>query len=410
MSDFDADLIIAGAGCAGLSALSHVLRSSARDRRIVVIDRDFEPGDDRTWSFWGSSDLPFAHLADRSWDRVHVRFPGWQRTDALRRPHGKSPTGRRTYMRVRRRDYDREILDAASAHPNVRFVAQNIVDIRDDRDAGVIELPEGELRAPVVFQSARLSPDDRDVPVRHPLRQHFGGWEVVTERPVFDPQVVTLMDFDTDQHDGAAFFYVLPESRNRALVEHTLFSVSPREHGFYDNHLSDHLDRLGAGEVTLTRTEYGSIPMEDRQLHQRWGEHVWNIGTVGGMTKPTTGYTFQRIHAQTRHLVATWAADGVPAPLPRTPWRYGFADRTLLNILHHQPERGRPIFDRLFRTSTVDDVLSFLDEDTTLAQDARLMSKLPWPPFLRAGAAELAAGAAELAAGAVASAGRQLAA
>ena len=32
-------------------------------------------------------------------------------------------------------------------------------------------------------------------------------------------------------------------------------------------------------------------------------------------------------------VVATWAADGVPAPLPRTPWRYGFADRTLLATL-----------------------------------------------------------------------------
>ena len=63
MPRFDADLIIAGAGCAGLSALSQVLRSSARDRRILVVDRDFEPVDDRTWSFWGPPDAPFAHLA-----------------------------------------------------------------------------------------------------------------------------------------------------------------------------------------------------------------------------------------------------------------------------------------------------------------------------------------------------------
>ncbi|NQY55671.1 MAG: hypothetical protein HRT86_04155 [Ilumatobacteraceae bacterium] len=41
---------------------------SACDRRIVVVDRNVDPGDDRTWSFWGSSDLPFAHLADRRWD------------------------------------------------------------------------------------------------------------------------------------------------------------------------------------------------------------------------------------------------------------------------------------------------------------------------------------------------------
>lgn len=390
MSRIDADLIIAGAGCAGLSALSHVLRSPARDRRIVVIDRDFEPGDDRTWAFWGTAEAPFAHLADGRWDRLHVRFPRWETTGRLRRTSATSSAGPRMYMRVRRRDYDRAVLDEALVRPNVRFVAQDIDDVHDDHDGGVVSLADGELRAPVVFQSVRLAPSDRDEVVRHPLRQHFGGWEVRTERPVFDPHVVTLMDFDTDQHDGAAFFYVLPDAPDRALVEHTLFSLHPRRRDFYDDHVRAHLDRLGAGDVAVTRTEYGVIPMEDRPLRQRWGKHIWNIGTVGGMTKPTTGYTFQRIHDQTRHLVSAWATDGVPSPLPSPPRRYRFADRTLLNILHHHPEHGRPIFERLFRTTPIDDVVAFLDEDTTLFQDTRMMAKLPWNPFLRAGATELA--------------------
>ncbi len=59
----DADLIIAGAGCAGLSALWHIMRSAGRDRRIIVIDHDFEPGDDRTWSFWDTDDT-IRNLAD----------------------------------------------------------------------------------------------------------------------------------------------------------------------------------------------------------------------------------------------------------------------------------------------------------------------------------------------------------
>ncbi len=394
MSRPDADLIIAGAGCAGLSALWHALHSSARDRRIIVVDRSFEPVDDRTWAFWGAADAPFAHLADRRWDQVQVRFPGWETTGRLQRPNGSSPAGRRTYMRVRRRTYDQHVLDHAMGRPNVRFVSQDIVGIRDEADGAVVTLPEGELRAPLVLQSAQLSPADRDARVRHPLRQHFGGWEVRTERPVFDPRAVTLMDFDTDQHDATAFVYVLPEAPDRALVEHTMFSSQPRGREFHDDQVRAHLEQLGAGAITVTRTEYGSIPMEDRPLHQRWGDHVWNIGTVGGMTKPTTGYTFQRIHAQTRHLVSAWATDGTPSPLPRPPWRYGFADRTLLNILHQHPELGRPVFERLFRTTPIDDVLSFLDEDTTLSRDARMVARLPWRPFLRAGAVELGVGLA----------------
>jgi len=392
-SSHDADLIVAGAGAAGLSALWFALNGPGRDRRIIVVDRDFEPGDDRTWAFWGTSSTPFAHLADARWDRLRVKFPGWETTGRLRRPHGNSPRDRRTYMRVRRQRFDNEVLSLAASRENVRFVAQDIADIRDDRDGGVVALPEGELRAPTVLQSVRLAPVARDVEVRHPLRQHFGGWEVRTEFPVFTPQVATLMDFDTEQHDGTAFFYVLPDARNRALIEHTIFSLAPQPRAFYDRHIAERLAMMGAGAVEVVRTEYGTIPMEDRLLDQRWGEHVWNIGTVGGRTKPTTGYAFQRIHAQTRHLIESWAT-GAPTPLPNTPWRYGFADRTLLNILHLHPDRGRPIFERLFRTAEIDDVLSFLDEDTRLRDDLRMISGLPRLPFLRAGAAELASEAA----------------
>jgi len=379
---FDADLIIAGAGAAGLSALWYALQGAGSDRRIIVIDRCFEPGDDRTWAFWGTSSSPFAHLADARWDRLRVKFPDWETIGSFDRP-----TGRGTYMRVRRQRFDQVVLEVAASCPNVRFVAQDIIDIRDEPDGGTIVLPEGELRAPTVLQSVRLSPSSMKAKVRHPLRQHFGGWEVRTQNPVFTPQVATLMDFDTDQHDGAAFFYVLPEAEDRALVEHTVFSLQPREKEFYDQHIAERLAATGAGDIEVLRSEYGVIPMEDRQLEQRWGDHVWNIGTVGGRTKPTSGYTFQRIHAQTRHLVASWAS-GAPSPLPSSPWRYGFADRTLLNLLHHRPELGRAIFERLFWTAPINDVLTFLNEDTRLVEDLRLIAGLPRLPFLRAGAAE----------------------
>lgn len=391
MATADADLIIAGAGCAGLSALWQVMHGPGRDRNVIVIDRQFEVGDDRTWSFWGTSEAPFAELADRSWDQLKVRFPGWESVGRLQRPNGVSPAGRRTYNRVRRRDYDAAVLGAADGRPNIRFIAQDILAIRDDVDGGVVELPEGELRAPLVLQSTRQSPADDMAEVRHPLRQHFGGWEVRTQHPIFDPQVATLMDFDTDQLGATAFFYVLPDAPDRALVEFTMLSPEPRGREFYDAQVRRHLEHLGAGEISIERTEYGVIPMDDRLRPQQWGRHVWNLGTVGGMTKPTSGYTFQRIHAQTRHLVGHWSGGTTPTPLPPPPARYRFADHVLLNILHHHPEHGRRIFERLFRTTSIDDVLTFLDEDSTILDDARMIAKLPWAPFLRAGASEFGA-------------------
>jgi lycopene beta-cyclase len=199
------------------------------------------------------------------------------------------------------------------------------------------------------------------------------------------------MDFDTDQLDATAFFYVLPDAPDRALVEFTMISPQPRDRTFYDDRLRRHLEQLGAGDVAIERTEYGVIPMDDRRRTQQWGRHVWNLGTVGGMTKPTSGYTFQRIHAQARHLIGHWHDGTSPTPLPQPPARYRFADRALLNILHHHPEQGRPIFERLFGTTSINDVLTFLDEESALGDDARMVAKLPWMPFLRAGASELGA-------------------
>jgi lycopene beta-cyclase len=385
----DADLVIAGAGCAGLSALWYAIHSARGDDRIVVIDRRVGVFDDRTWSFWGPPTAPFAELADRSWDRVSVVFPGHRSTQRIGRSR-RGPGAQRAYFRVRSRDYSAAILDAARTRGNVEFVE---ADIQSISDSGVVSTSVGDVRAPVVLQSVRPHPDADGATVRHPLRQHFGGWEVHADRPVFDPGCVTLMDFDAPQHDGTAFFYVLPTSPHRALVEYTMFSEHPRARRFYDDHLHEHLDALGSPDYEIERREYGVIPMEDRRHRQRSGDHVWNIGTVGGMTKPTTGYTFQRIHEQTQRLVSSWAAGTQPTPARRVAARYGFADRTLLNILHHRPELGRSVFERLFRTSSIDDVLTFLDERSTIAADCRMVAGLPWKPFLQAAASELGADA-----------------
>jgi len=386
----DADLIIAGAGCAGLSALWFASQRAPSSTEILVIDRRREPSDDRTWGFWGPPDAPFMNLADGTWKSVQVRFPDWQTTQVIG-DRGPGVHGR-VYARVRQRDFDAAVRAVIADRPNIRFIETEILDVIDEPYGGCVVTSAGEFRSPLVFQSVQLSLQDRSATVRHPLRQHFGGWEVCTELPIFDPDIATLMDFDTAQNSGdrydTAFFYVLPESRNRALIEYTVFSLDPQAPEFYDAHLQGRLTALGAGEIRIERREYGVIPMEDRVLHQRSGAHIWNLGTVGGRTKPTTGYTFQRIHTQTQHLVDTWLEHGYPLALPPAPRRYGFADRTLLNILHRHPELGRPIFEKLFRTSPIDIVLTFLEESSSLQRDARLFARLPWWPFLRAAAHE----------------------
>jgi hypothetical protein len=57
------------------------------------------------------------------------------------------------------------------------------------------------------------------------LVQRFLGWEVEVDSPVFDPSILTLMDFRPGDEGAVCFMYVLPFSPTRALLEHTTIGI-----------------------------------------------------------------------------------------------------------------------------------------------------------------------------------------
>jgi hypothetical protein len=84
------------------------------------------------------------------------------------------------------------------------------------------------------FRLSRLQPD----PARyHNLRQHFKGWEIETSNEAFNPQAATFLDFRTPQQGEMRFFYVLPFSERRALVEYVVNRAGAcgEGHGRYRN-------------------------------------------------------------------------------------------------------------------------------------------------------------------------------
>jgi lycopene beta-cyclase len=64
--------------------------------------------------------------------------------------------------------------------------------------------------------------------------------------------------------------------------------------------------------------------------------------------------------------------------------RFWFYDLLLLDILHKKNSLGQPIFESLFMKREPREILRFLDEDTNLWQDIKVMcAPAPWP-FIRA--------------------------
>ena len=54
--------------------------------------------------------------------------------------------------------------------------------------------------------------------------QHFLGWKITTDKDCFDVDQAMLMDFDLGEQPDVRFIYVLPFSKNSAMVECTIFS------------------------------------------------------------------------------------------------------------------------------------------------------------------------------------------
>lgn len=367
----DRHIVVAGAGCAGLAVARELDARLPTSWRITVVDESFTSGSDKTWCFWGDVPSAIAPLVRHTWNNARVAGPGWERTDPLE----TSP-----YHLVEGDAYQRFHLQRLHASPRVRMVTGRVQALHDDGQGEATVVVDGsELRARWIFQSLRRPPGHRRGRVA--LLQHFGGWEIEAASPRFDPSTLTLMDFDVAQQGALSFRYVLPISATRALVEHTVFSAHAFAHRTYDESVREWIDEH-VGPCRVVRSEYGAIPMRQDLLPQRSGSCTFNIGSVGGMTKPTTGYTFLRIQQQARSLARGLAEHGEPTPLPPAPARFAWYDGLLLDILGRSPELGHPIFSRLFQSRSVDDVLTFLDERSSRPQEAAIFARLPWSPFL----------------------------
>lgn len=371
------DFIIAGGGLAGLSLAYYMNQTPLREKSILIIDQDTKTKNDRTWCFWEKDqETPFEAIIHRQWDKV--AFYGKEFSSVLDvQPY--------RYKWLRGIDFYDFIKADLRQNPNIHFVQERIERLKDTPAGGFIITTENQYLGQYVFDSTK--PLRLDLANAHNMLQHFKGWEIVTDTPIFDPECPTMMDYRVEQRGaGVRFMYVLPESPTRAMIEYTVFSdklLAPEE---YDVELKEYIQRfLKVEHFTIEHEEFGVIPMTDEPTPPRAGHHIFRIGTSGGYVKASTGYAFQRTQRFTRALVEELVTMGKPQP-PVTTWikRFkGLLDSTLLNVLLYSRASGKEVFTALYKKNATPLLFAFLDEDTTLTQDLRIMSSVPIGAFVR---------------------------
>lgn len=370
------DYIIAGAGCAGLSLLLRILKNPAlSNKRILLIDKDAVKSNDRTWCFWEKEPGFFEDLVYRQWSRLDFFGESYDAELDISPYH---------YKMIRGQDFYTYCFSEIKKYPQVDFLYGEIEDIAAKDGRPFIRLTNQTLDAgnALIFTSIYQRPPAHKNDIV--LLQHFKGRVIETEQPVFVTHKATLMDFRVHQQYGTGFSYVLPFNERTALVEYTLFTPSLLEKEQYDKELNDYIThQLQINTYAIKEEEYGVIPMTSFS-YPFYKDGVYHIGTAGGQTKASTGYTFRFIQKQSQQIADCLAADRSLLTIPATPSRFRFYDNTLLHILYHNQLPGKKIFSDLFRKNAPARVLRFLDNESSFSDEWKIISSLPAWPFLKA--------------------------
>lgn len=383
MNNKNFDYIIVGAGCAGLSLAYRLLKSKLQSKRVLLIDKVKKNQNDRTWCFWETGIDIFESIVSKSWSKAGISGMEFSKVFDI------SPY---KYKMIRSIDFYKLVLSKLEEAENFHVIYGD-ASIQIENKVASILVNDDRYEADWIFNSVSQPSFSfsNETKSKNFLLQHFRGWFIKTEDGTFNPDEIKLMDFNTEQSNDTRFFYVLPVSDNEALVEYTVFSPEVLNQEEYKSKLQHYInENLGIKDYEVLHDEYGVIPMTDKVFPERPIKNLINIGTAGGDTKPSTGYTFRRIQERTSAIVAALEKNLSPEienSLGRK--KYKLYDSTVLNVLVNNHYPGDELFVRLFKRNGAYNVLKFLDEKTSLSEDLKLFSTTPRLIFLKAMLKEL---------------------
>ncbi len=374
-SRLDADIIIVGGGCAGLSLAARLAERPGQAGRVLITEQRSHYYDDRTFSFWG----PVPPLFHRS---VRASWTSWCVQSGARRIERSHPET--AYHSLRSEDFYRASLAAIARDPDFE-IRHGITagHVGEDDESAVLQTAHGRLRAGLIIDTRPLPPS----PAAHGLLQLFTGAEIETPAPCFNDAAAELMVFDPPNPRFIGFTYVLPFTPTRALIEYTRFAADPIDMpGEAD--LLPRLQARAPSGYTVQRREAGALTMRVDAPPRAAGRRILSMGTLAGAARASTGYAFAGIQAQATSLAARvcqgWQAASGWRPDPPPVWLREM-DRIFLRVLRQNPAAGPALFIDLFEHCPPDRLVRFLSGAAGIGEALDVVRALPVAPFIRHG-------------------------
>jgi lycopene beta-cyclase len=345
MKEFD--YIIIGGGCAGLTLAYELEINNKLDKKtLAIIEPRPEYKRDKTWSFWKVIDHNFDDCIIKSWNNFSI--------NSISESH-ELRTEKFPYQSIDSGLFYKKINSKLSKNTNIHFF-KNINEISTNNAFIFNSVPPPNLS-------------------KSKLWQHFQGVEIETDKDIFDDKIINLMDFNCEQKNAVHFFYTLPLTKSKALVETTWLSrLDDDSLRDYDSQLKEYIE--GSLKITNYKISYkeeGAIPLfypkyikEDNKI---------NIGSAGCMTRLSTGYTFLNIQDHSKYIVKN--IDNIlNSKIYTIGQKYKFLDNIFLSVLEKYPERMPLIFFKMFLGSG-NTVIKFLSNKSNIFEDLFIILKMP---------------------------------
>jgi len=395
----DAELIIIGGGCAGLSLASRLAERDTHCPRIIILESRTHYTHDRTWCFWGHDALRATarvrHLIPHQWRKVrvsgHVR--GSARTTTM-------DGGDHAYQMLPADVFYADALRMIAKNNRIdlrlghAIITEPVKNNKENAENGPwqIETSHGLIRGARIIDTR---------PVRRPERggallwQSFYGQEITCAEPVFETEYVDLMDFSEPRAEQIAFTYVLPLSPHRALIEATVFAIDPLSPDALVVQLEAAIaQRLHGAAFSVVRSEHGILPMgmipaaavppaPPAPLSPLNHDLSYiKVGLTAGGARPATGYAFQRIQ-RWADLCASAIMAGKPLVThPPDPLLLRMMDRLFLQVIRAHPALAPELFLLIFERVDPNRLIRFLSDRGTFADYIAIIRALPPGPFL----------------------------
>jgi len=351
MTEFD--YIIIGGGCSGLSlAYELEINNKLKNKSLAIIEPRTEYRRDKTWSFWKTINHNFEDCVIKNWNNFSINTS----SKSLELKAKNFP-----YQAINSELFYKKINNALSKNENIYFFKNK---------------NEINMGNSLIFNSVPVSNPDKSK-----LWQHFQGVEIETEKNIFDTEIMNLMDFNCEQRGNVHFFYTLPFTKNKALIETTWISKwGDSDLRDYDSQIKKYVNKnLGIKNYKINYKEEGAIPLF-HPMYISENKKI-NIGSAGGMTRLSTGYTFLNIQEHSKYIREN--IDKIKSvKVFAISKKYRFLDNVFLKVLEKYPEKMPDIFFKMF-VGSADTVVKFLSNKSNIFEDLLIILKMPKWIFIK---------------------------